>query len=207
MAFQSYCYLRQGFIIALQQMSVSKWHQLTNYKSPRLIWHRAGSDWGLPHISAIPKTPKHFSQQQENGPFGATLLFFMKWLRFANKGLLGQLNSVCAWSVQEDTEMGHRRCLWHCASIVCACIRAVKRGAVPVDKTFPIFPDPIGSKRVCLIDSGVWFFSFLLRKKWQSSMLNKGCLGLPREWLRGMSWRSITSRDNTRKRLWMYVRL
>lgn len=37
MAFQSYCYLRQSFIIVPQQMSISKWHQLTNYKSPRLI--------------------------------------------------------------------------------------------------------------------------------------------------------------------------
>lgn len=54
MAFQSYCYLKQSFIIVPQQMSISKWHQLTNYKSPRLIWHCAGSAQGLLLISAIP---------------------------------------------------------------------------------------------------------------------------------------------------------
>lgn len=62
MAFQSYCYHRQSFIIVLQQTSISKWHQLTNYKSLRLIRHCAGSGWGLLLVSAIPKPPEHFSK-------------------------------------------------------------------------------------------------------------------------------------------------
>lgn len=92
MAFQSYCYLRQSFIIVPQQMSISKWHELTNYKSPRLIWHSAGSERGLLLVSAIPKPPEHISQLQNNSPFGILLPFFMKWFRSANKGSLGQLN-------------------------------------------------------------------------------------------------------------------
>lgn len=63
MAIQPYCYLRQSFIIVQLQMSISKWHQLTNCsKSPRIIWHCAGSDRGLLLISAIPKLLDNLSQ-------------------------------------------------------------------------------------------------------------------------------------------------
>lgn len=98
MAFQSYCYLRQSFIIVPQQMSISKWHQLGNYKSPRIIWHCSGSDWGLLLISAIHKPLDNLGQYQENSPSGILLPFFflIKWFRSANKGSLGQLNlCVC----------------------------------------------------------------------------------------------------------------
>lgn len=133
MAFQSYCYLRQGFIIVPQQMSVSKWHQLTNYKSPRLICSCSGSGWGLLHISAISKPPKQFSKQQENSPFGILLPFFMKWFHFANKGLLGQLNLCLCVSLISAGWYRDVTLPMPVAMHVC-CVGVAKRRAVPVER-------------------------------------------------------------------------
>lgn len=160
MAFQSYCYLRLGFIIAPQQMSVSKWHQLTNYTSPRLIWHCNGSGWGLPHISVIPKPPKHFSQQQENSPFAIILPFLWNDSILLTRVIRTIEFCVCLIRIPR---WGHYWCLWHCVSIAAVCIRAVKEEDVPVDKPFPILSEPIGSKRICLIDSSLWFPAFFER--------------------------------------------
>lgn len=167
MAFQSYCYLRQSFIIAPQQMSVSKWHQLTNYKALRLIWHCAGSDQGLPLIAGIPKPLEHLSQQQENSPFGILLPFFMKWFRSANKGSLGQLN-LCR-CVPEQFR-GIQRCDFsECVSIACVFlgVSLVKQEPIPAEETIPIFPKLIGSICVCLIDKGFNFY--ILSRKYDNN--------------------------------------
>lgn len=154
MAFQSYCYVGQSFIIVPQQMSISKWHQLTNYKSPRLIWHFAGSYRGLLLISALPKPPEHFIQWQENSPFGILLPFFMKWFCSVNKGSLGQLNlCLCAWSVQGGKDMCLYWCLWHYIYIVCVCVLVLwSRNQFQLRKHFQYFQNCLD--KMCLL---YWF--------------------------------------------------
>lgn len=173
MAFQSYCYLRQGFIIVPQQMSVSKWHQLTNYKSPRLICPCSGSGWGLPHISAISKPPKHFSKQQENSPFGILLPFFMKWFHFANKGLLGQLNLCLCVSLISAGWYRDVTLPMPVAMHVC-CVGVAKRRAVPVERHSQYFWNQLDQNVFALL---IRAFDFQLppRKKTSNLRLTIHC--------------------------------
>lgn len=158
-----------------QQMSISKWHQLTNYTSPRLIWHCAGSDRGLLLISAIPKPPEHLSRQQENSPFAILLPVFIKWFRSANKGSLGQL-SLCLCAPDQcmgDKEMWLYWCLWHCISIVWS------GNQFQLRKQFQYLQNRLDQNVFVLLipvfDSQLLFFLFFLRKIYYFQFYNENC--------------------------------